>query len=464
MPVAFALPACMKYDDSEYYFLNFETDLDNSAANTHIGMFFAWALLSGLGQTDNPDLDNREALAQLRAREKTGGELLSDLCDGKLTSDEFNDEGNAFAASYYETQFDSDYARVFRDQIPNTGHQLDDACSVPDTWANFDRLKPVLDRRLAEWRAGRETPELSLVGDPPAAPPPPPPPPRPAPDLAALKRRAEQGDRDAWFELGAEYITGEHLPQDFKRAADCFEKAAQAGLPEAAFNLGVCFQNGDGRPQDPKQRLRWFAMAAEGGHGQATYFLALAYRQGEHLPQDFVASNALMMLAQKRGVPEAHAAGIMAGSTSESFALAQQLDEPGRLVALLSARRRKVLAGQADTGVERWKHGPQAGKPSADAAAASAPARPALTLGHIALMLGAASLVIVPLSGLHGRGFVVLSWVLSLTGAAGVYAVTPSLGLQGVVRVIATAVAAMPVLGAFVNLWLVVRWAGRRSS
>ena len=26
----------MKYDDSEYYFLNFETDLDNEAANTHI--------------------------------------------------------------------------------------------------------------------------------------------------------------------------------------------------------------------------------------------------------------------------------------------------------------------------------------------------------------------------------------------------------------------------------------------
>jgi hypothetical protein len=453
----------MKYDDSEYYFLNFETDLDNSAANTHIGMYFAWAWLSGLGATDAPHENSSAAVALLHDRRKTGGELLSDLCDGKLTSAEFNDEGNAFAAEYYDKQYHHDYARVFGSQIPSTGHDADDICSVPDTWANFDLIKPVLDRRLAEWRAKREKPALSLVGDPPAAPPAPAAPPRPAPDLAALKRLAEQGDRDAWFQLGAEYITGTHVPQDFKRAADCFEKAAQAGLPEAAFNLGVCFQNGDGRPQDPKQRLRWFALAAEGGHAQATYFLALAYRQGEHLPQDFVASNALMMLAQKRGVPEAHAAGIMAGSTSESFALAQQLDEPGRLVALLSARRRKVLAGQADTGVERWKHGPQAGQRTADAPS-PASARPALTLGHIALMLGAASLVIVPLSGLHGRGFFVLSWGLSLTGASGVYAVAPSLGLQGVVRGIATAVAAMPVLGAFVNLWLVLRWVGRRSS
>jgi hypothetical protein len=453
----------MKYDDSEYYFLNFETDLDNEAANTHIGMFYAWALLSGLGQTDSPDLDTSDAREQLRARQKTGGELLSDLCDGKLTSDEFNDEGNAFAADYYEKQFHHDYARVFDSQIPSTGHDADDICSVPDTWANFDLIKPVLDRRLADWRAKRKTPELSLVGDPPAAPPPPPAAPRPAPDLAALKRLAEQGDRDAWFQLGAEYITGTHVPRDFKRAADCFEKAAQAGLPEAAFNLGVCFQNGDGRPQDPKQRLRWFALAAEGGHGQATYFLALAYREGTQLPQDFVASNALMMLAQKRGVQEAHAAGVMAGSLQESFALAQQLEAPGQLVALLSARRRKVLAGQVDTGVERWKHGPDAGKRTAEPPA-PAPARPGLTLGHVALLLGAAAVVIVPLTGVKSTAFFVLSWALSLTGAAGVFTVAPSLGLGGVVRIIATAVAVLPVIGGFVNLWLVLRWVGRRSS
>lgn len=454
----------MKYDDSEYYFLNFETDLDNEAANTHIGMYLAWALLSGLGNTGDAMNDWAADTARLRARETTGGQLLSDRCDGKLTSDEFNDEGNAFAADYYEKQFHHDYAHVFDSQIPSTGHDADDICSVPDTWANFDLLKPVLDRRLADWRARRTPPaprELSLVGDPPAAPPPPPA--GPAPDLTALRAKAERGDRDAWFALGAEYITGAHGPRDFKQAADCFEKAAQAGLPEAAFNLGVCFQNGDGRPQDPKQRLRWFALAAEGGHGQAAYFLAMAYRQGEHLPQDFVASNALMMLAQQRGVAEARQAGVMAGSLAESTALAATLAEPGQLVAVLSARRRKVLAGQADTGVERWKHGPQAGKASAPADA-PAPARSGMSLGHLALFIGAASLVILLVLGMRGTRFVWLSWGLSLVGAYGVYAVAPSLGLRGVLRYVVTAVAALPGVGALVNLWMVVRWAGRRSA
>lgn len=458
----------MKYDDSEYYFLNFETDLDNEAANTHIGMFLAWAVHAGLARQDANDTGWTADIQAVLARRKTGGQMLSDQCDGKLTDGDFNEEGNAFAAAYYEKQFHHDYARVFDSQIPSTGHDADDICSVPDTWANFDLIQPVLDWRLAAWRQSRKTPELSLVGDPPPAPPPAPgaPPAGPATDLAALKRRAEQGDRDAWFELGAEYITGAHLPQDFKLAADCFEKAAQAGLPQAAFNLGVCYQNGDGRPKDAKQRLRWFALAAEGGHGQAAYFLALAYRQGDDLPQDFIASNALMMLAQQRGVAEARQAGVMAGSLAESTALAAQLSEPGQLVAVLSARRRKVLAGQADTGVERFKHGANAGrKPAtADAAPHAEPSTSSFGLGHVALLVGAAGMIILLVLGMRGQRFVWLSWGLSLIGAAGVFAVAPSVGVKGASRTLVTVLAALPALGSFVNLWMALRWLGRRSA
>lgn len=459
----------MKYDDSEYFFLNFETDLDNHAANTHSGMYLAWAVHAGLTREEAADDSWTRAVAATKARQLTGANLLSDLCDGKLTDMEFNAEGNAFTAQYYEKDFHHDYARVFDSQIPSTGHDADDICSVPDTWANFDLLKPVLDRRLAQWRAGGKPPELSLVGDSPAAPPPPAPPAPagPAPDMDALRRRAERGDRDAWYGLAIEYITGTDVPRDYVQAANAFEKAAQLGVPEAAFNLGVCYQNGDGRPQDPKQRLRWFALAAEGGHGQAAYFLAQAYRQGDQVPQDFIASNALMLLAQRRGVEEAHSAGVMAGSVAESMALSAQLGEPGQLVALLSARRRKVLAGQVDTGVERFKNGtgavPQAARPAGNEAAEQ-PASGGFGLGHVALLIGAASFVLLLLAGMRGSRFVTLAWVLSIVGAGGVFAVAPSLGLRGAMRGIVTALAALPALGGFINIWLLVRWAGRRSA
>lgn len=454
----------MKYDDSEYFFLNFETDLDNHAANTHSGMYLAWAVHAGLTREDAADERWMRAVAATQARQLTGANLLSDQCDGKLTDMEFNAEGNAFTAHYYEKDFHHDYARVFDSQIPSTGHDADDICSVPDTWANFDLLKPVLDRRLAQWRAGGKPPELSLVGDSPA--PPPPAPAGPAPDMDALRRRAEGGDRDAWYELAIEYITGAHVPRDYAQAANAFEKAAQLGVPEAAFNLGVCYQNGDGRPQDGKQRLRWFALAAEGGHGQAAYFLAQAYRQGDQVPQDFIASNALMLLAQRRGVEEARSAGVMAGSVAESMALAAQLAEPGQLVALLSARRRKLKAGQLDSGVQRFKNGPNAAPKATRPAEGDAPEQPTggFGLGHVALLIGAAGFVVLLLAGMRGSRFVTLAWVLSIIGAGGVFAVAPSLGLRGTLRGVVTALAALPVLGGFVNLWLAVRWAGRRAG
>eukprot|EP01031_Cornospumella_fuschlensis_P005790 gene5790-7188_t len=109
----FATFSRMKYDDSEYYFLNFETDLDNHAANTHSGMYLAWAILSGLGRDDDELANWAPDVARLKARETTGAHLLSDLCDGKLMDSEFNAEGNAFTADYYEKDFHHDYARVF---------------------------------------------------------------------------------------------------------------------------------------------------------------------------------------------------------------------------------------------------------------------------------------------------------------------------------------------------------------
>jgi len=454
----------MKYDDSEYCCLNFETDLDNHAANTHIGMYLAWAVHAGLARDDEKDPRWMAAVARVRGREITGAQLLSDLCDGKLMAMEFNEAGNAFTADYYAGGFTKDYERVFKAQMPDTGHDTDDFCSVPDTWENFDRLKPLLDQRYAGWKAGRQAPELSLVGD---ARPAPPPPAGPAPDMAALRRRADGGDRDAWYELAVEYLTGAHVPRDFRLAADAFEKAAQAGIPEAAFNLGVCYQNGDGRPKDAKQRLRWFALAAEGGHGQATYFLAQAYRQGDQVPQDFIASNALMLLAQRRGVEAARNAGVMAGSLSESMALSAQLAEPGRLVALLSSRRRKVLAGQADTGIERFNTATMhtlADNPPGQPAESPESAGRGIGLAALPLLVSVVGFVLLVLFGdAQGPRFKPLAGVLSVIGATGVYAAAPALGLRGALRGIVTLLAALPVLGSLVALFVLLS-SGRRSE
>ena len=134
----------MKYDDAEYYFLNFETDaLPNEAAATHIGMYVAWLMTHALVSESL-----EEAIDEIKARQVTGAEIVVDACDCKLLEDDLSEEGNAFTAWYYEDKYISDYCRVFE----ISGDSADALCSVEDSWENFDRIAPVLDQRYAEWK------------------------------------------------------------------------------------------------------------------------------------------------------------------------------------------------------------------------------------------------------------------------------------------------------------------------
>jgi len=74
----------------------------------------------------------------------------SSNCDGKFIDENLNDQGNAFAAAYFDLENGSylaDYESVLGSDLPSLYH-------VPDTWQSFDRLKPTLDGRFSEWRAG----------------------------------------------------------------------------------------------------------------------------------------------------------------------------------------------------------------------------------------------------------------------------------------------------------------------
>jgi hypothetical protein len=138
----------MKYDDASWHYGgDFPKDLPIEAGATHTGMFVAWALLSGLAGgifvNEYPD-----ELERLRSRALTPGQFFLASCDGKFVDEDLNDIGNAFAQSYFDFQqgnYLKDYERLLGSEVPTLYH-------VPDTWENFDRLKPALDRRFAEWR------------------------------------------------------------------------------------------------------------------------------------------------------------------------------------------------------------------------------------------------------------------------------------------------------------------------
>lgn len=141
----------MKYDDAEYFFLNFETDtLENEAGATHIGMFMAWMILHEL-ISDEARESNAEALAKVKAKEMTGAQYVVDMQDCKLFDSDLSELGNAFAMSYYE----SDYARDYMQAMGVSDDTADDFCRVEDTWANYAKIARVLDLRFDAFKKQR---------------------------------------------------------------------------------------------------------------------------------------------------------------------------------------------------------------------------------------------------------------------------------------------------------------------
>ncbi len=143
----------MKYDDASWHYGgNFPEDLEPIAGATHIALFAAWATLAGLGGELAAD-----QLPLLKSRSMTPTEWFIAACDEKFTDEDLSDEGNAFARSYY-----ADAEGALRDHIGSylgdyevTFPEATDLYRVAPLWSSFDRLAPVLDQRLAEWRSRR---------------------------------------------------------------------------------------------------------------------------------------------------------------------------------------------------------------------------------------------------------------------------------------------------------------------
>lgn len=141
-----------KYDDAEWHYAgDFPEDVPITNGFSHIGFYLTWAAEREL-VSDFFREESAAALQQVGSREKSPIYLL-EIWDGKLTDDMLSEEGNAYSQAYYQLDdlaqgYFVDYNSVFPDSGAGPYH-------VKPSWDNYDRIKPVLDRRFEEWRAGR---------------------------------------------------------------------------------------------------------------------------------------------------------------------------------------------------------------------------------------------------------------------------------------------------------------------
>ena len=78
--------------------------------------------------------------------------------------------------------------------------------------------------------------------------------------------KSTEADAEAQFALGVMYAKGQGNPQDYKKASECWRKAADQGHAAAQNNLGVLYAEGKGVPKDLREAFEWWSKAADQGN------------------------------------------------------------------------------------------------------------------------------------------------------------------------------------------------------
>jgi hypothetical protein len=147
-----------KYDDVDFHVGgDYPEGLPDEHGWTHIAAFFIWAIERGLHSREWVEFDaaSSAAAARIPSRSIEPSELMN-LCDGKLTSDMLNPEGNAFAAARYEDYLEvfesTARAQVNRSLLRRVGIGARSAYEIEPGWKTYDLLAPKLDELYREWR------------------------------------------------------------------------------------------------------------------------------------------------------------------------------------------------------------------------------------------------------------------------------------------------------------------------
>jgi len=99
--------------------------------------------------------------------------------------------------------------------------------------------------------------------------------PPPPTGFEGIRKLAERGDPAAQFAVGAHYVTGEDVSQDYAEAVRWFSLAAERGHVTAQSTLGAYYGIGRGVTQDFGKAYFWSILAQAGGDEASKYRIPL---------------------------------------------------------------------------------------------------------------------------------------------------------------------------------------------
>lgn len=108
---------------------------------------------------------------------------------------------------------------------------------------------------------------------------------------------ARQGDGQAKYKVGLQYMTGLGVHRSEHRAIHWFRKAALDDVPEAKDKLAQMYLNGRGNPEEDPNAERWLRESIETGIAESQYKLAIMYLDGTVVEKSTDETLAWMRLA-----------------------------------------------------------------------------------------------------------------------------------------------------------------------
>lgn len=133
------------YDNAKNHFLgNFPESLPIEQAYVHIGIYLGWIIDTDLYS----DFFEDEASNQIFRfkRREISCTILSEIWDGYLGHELFNQTGNMFTYYYYGGGlYRRDYEETLVKKLPSIYH-------VSDVWENYEQMKSRIDMRLDDWK------------------------------------------------------------------------------------------------------------------------------------------------------------------------------------------------------------------------------------------------------------------------------------------------------------------------
>jgi len=146
----------MKYDDASWHYgRDFPSDSPQEYAGTHIALFLKWCFIKGwageLHLEEEPEDTQKVIDGSISATE-----FFFKYCDGKLTDEDFNEQGNAFAEKYYgdEGLYLDDYAEHFGDLMyvaPESAHDFNKFASILESRIQSEILTESQAKATKPW-------------------------------------------------------------------------------------------------------------------------------------------------------------------------------------------------------------------------------------------------------------------------------------------------------------------------